>query len=65
MLEDLRQGGSLPLPYYPSFIENDSTPSDTFDPSWLMEPAYGDFARRRVTLDTSAGCVTRKGVTPS
>ena len=31
VLEDLRQGGSLPLPYYPSFIENDNPASGFAD----------------------------------
>ncbi|MCF8208224.1 MAG: patatin-like phospholipase family protein [Rhodoferax sp.] len=38
--------GMTPRELCASFIENDSTPSETFDPSWLMEPAYGEFARR-------------------
>ncbi|MET0311060.1 MAG: patatin-like phospholipase family protein [Burkholderiaceae bacterium] len=29
-----------------SFIENDDGVSDVFDPSWLLVPAYGEFARR-------------------
>ncbi|QDL53417.1 patatin-like phospholipase family protein [Rhodoferax aquaticus] len=33
-----------------SFIENDATPSETFDPSWLMQPAYGEFVRRGIML---------------
>ena len=31
-----------------SFIENDSEASEIFDPSWLMVPAYSEFARRAV-----------------
>ena len=30
-----------------SFIENDGA-SDVFDPSWLLVPAYGEFARRAI-----------------
>jgi len=32
------------------FIEDGNDPSDTFDPSWLMQPAYGEFARRAIML---------------
>lgn len=42
--------GITPRELCASFIENDSGPSDTFDPSWLMEPAYGEFARRSIML---------------
>ncbi len=42
--------GLTPRDMCASFIENDSTPSDTFDPSWLMEPAYGEFVRRGIML---------------
>ena len=38
--------GMTPRELCASFIENDSTPSETFDPSWLMKPAYGEFVRR-------------------
>ena len=40
--------GLTPRELCASFIENDGTPSETFDPSWLMEPAYGEFARRGI-----------------
>jgi NTE family protein len=33
-----------------SFIENDSAPSEVFDPAWLLEPAFGEFARRSIML---------------
>ena len=33
-----------------SFIENEGDDADNFDPSWLMEPAYGEFARRSIML---------------
>jgi predicted acylesterase/phospholipase RssA len=33
-----------------SFIENDSEPSETFDPTWLLKPAYGEFLRRSFML---------------
>ena len=32
------------------FIENGSDSDDTFDPSWLMTPAYGEFARRAIMV---------------
>jgi predicted acylesterase/phospholipase RssA len=32
------------------FIENDGPLAETFDPSWLMMPAYGEFARRGIML---------------
>ena len=33
--------GISPRALCASFIENDSEPSETFDPSWLLKPAYG------------------------
>lgn len=42
--------GLTPRELCASFIENDSEPSETFDPSWLMEPAYSEFARRGIML---------------
>jgi predicted acylesterase/phospholipase RssA len=42
--------GMTPRELCASFIENDSTPSETFDPSWLLGPAYGEFARRGIRL---------------
>ncbi len=33
-----------------SFIENDNPLGEDFDPSWLMMPAYGEFARRGIML---------------
>lgn len=42
--------GMTPRELCASFIENDNSKSDTFDPSWLMEPAYGEFARRGIML---------------
>lgn len=42
--------GMTPRELCASFIENDSEPSETFDPSWLMEPAYSEFARRGIML---------------
>lgn len=43
--------GMTPRAMCASFIENDDgTPSDAFDPAWLMQPAYGEFARRGIML---------------
>ncbi|MFO1264088.1 MAG: patatin-like phospholipase family protein [Rhodoferax sp.] len=42
--------GLTPRQLCASFIENDSEPSETFDPSWLLKPAYGEFMRRGVML---------------
>ena len=42
--------GMTPRELCASFIENDAQASETFDPSWLMEPAYGEFARRGIML---------------
>jgi NTE family protein len=52
-----------------SFIENGAAESETFDPSWLMVPAYGEFARRAIMfpgLATSAlwrGILQRRSLT--
>ncbi len=42
--------GMTPRELCASFIENNAASSDTFDPSWLMEPAYGEFVRRGIML---------------
>ncbi len=42
--------GITPRELCASFIENDNQPSEAFDPSWLMMPAYGEFARRGIML---------------
>ena len=42
--------GMSPRELCASFIENDSEPSETFDPSWLLTPAYGEFVRRGIML---------------
>ena len=44
--------GITPRELCASFIENDNEPSETFDPSWLLAPAYGEFARRAIMLPT-------------
>lgn len=40
--------GMTPRELCASFIENGNAASDVFDPSWLMVPAYGEFARRAI-----------------
>jgi NTE family protein len=40
--------GMSPREMCASFIESDDGASEVFDPSWLMVPAYGEFARRAV-----------------
>ena len=42
--------GMTPRELCASFIENDHKTSETFDPSWLLQPAYGEFARRSIML---------------
>ena len=42
--------GMSPRELCASFIENDSAPSDAFDPAWLLKPAYGEFLRRSILL---------------
>ena len=40
--------GISPRELCASFIESDDGASEVFDPSWLMVPAYGEFARRAI-----------------
>lgn len=42
--------GMTPRALCASFIQNDETTSEVFDPSWLMVPAYREFARRAIML---------------
>lgn len=42
--------GMRPRELCKSFIENDHPTADSFDPSWLLQPAYGEFARRGIML---------------
>ena len=42
--------GITPRELCASFIENDQAAADVFDPEWLMQPAYDEFARRAVML---------------
>ena len=40
--------GMTPRELCSAFIENDDQASEVFDPSWLMVPAYSEFARRGI-----------------
>ena len=42
--------GMTPRELCAVFIDSDSHGTDRFDPSWLMEPAYAEFARRSLRL---------------
>ena len=42
--------GMRPRALCAAFIENDDSTSEVFDPSWLMVPAYEEFARRAIML---------------
>lgn len=42
--------GMTPRALCASFIENDRSGADAFDPSWLMVPAYDEFLRRAIML---------------
>lgn len=42
--------GMTPRALCASFIENDDSSSEIFDPTWLMVPAYDEFARRSIML---------------
>ncbi len=42
--------GISPRELCATFIENDHDALETFDPSWLLSPAYGEFARRALML---------------
>ena len=44
--------GITPRELCAAFIENDQSdvPTDAFDPSWLLSPAYGEVARRSIML---------------
>lgn len=45
-----------------SFIENDAGAGDVFDPSWLMVPAYREFARRAAGLPKYAASALWHGI---
>jgi predicted acylesterase/phospholipase RssA len=49
--------GMTPRQLCASFIENDPRSGDYFDPSWLMEPAYGEFLRRGLLVPGLMGAV--------
>ena len=42
--------GMTPRELCAAFIENDTSSGDVFDPSWLMEPAWSEYARRGIML---------------
>lgn len=42
--------GMRPRELCASFIENDGSAAEVFDPAWLMVPAYGEFLRRGIML---------------
>ncbi len=42
--------GITPRELCSMFIHSDAPTEDSFDPSWLMKPAFGEFARRGVML---------------
>ncbi len=46
--------GMSPRDLCASFIESHDGASEAFDPSWLMVPAYGEFARRAAMLPALA-----------
>ncbi len=46
--------GITPRALCASFIENDDHASDVFDPSWLLVPAYSEFARRAIMFPALA-----------
>jgi predicted acylesterase/phospholipase RssA len=46
--------GITPRELCAAFIRNDSAAGDIFDPSWLMVPAYAEFARRGAMLPALA-----------
>jgi NTE family protein len=60
--------GMSPRELCAAFIENDQSVSEVFDPSWLMKPAWGEFARRGLMLpgvlvDAAARLLRRKSFT--
>lgn len=42
--------GMTPQQLCTLFIESDEESAETFDPAWLLSPAYGEFARRTIML---------------
>ncbi len=42
--------GMTPREMCAGFIENSDESAEVFDPSWLMKPAWGEFARRTIML---------------
>jgi NTE family protein len=54
--------GISPRELCASFIENDDRAGDVFDPSWLTEPAYGEFARRAIMFPGLAASALWRGI---
>jgi len=54
--------GMSPRELCASFIENDDRASDVFDPSWLMVPAYSEFARRAIMFPGLAASALWRGM---
>jgi NTE family protein len=54
--------GISPRQLCASFIENGAAESETFDPSWLMVPAYGEFLRRAIMFPGLAGSALWRGI---
>jgi predicted acylesterase/phospholipase RssA len=42
--------GMTPRRLCAAFIHHEAGAQDTFDPAWLMQPAYGEFARRAIMV---------------
>lgn len=53
--------GMSPRELCASFIENDDRASDVFNPSWLMVPAYSEFARRAIMFPGLAASALWRG----
>jgi NTE family protein len=53
--------GMSPRELCASLIENDDRASDVFDPSWLMVPAYSEFARRAIMFPGLAASALWRG----
>ncbi len=53
--------GMTPRELCASFIENTQGENDLFDPSWLLVPAYGEFARRAIMFPGLAASALWRG----
>jgi len=54
--------GVSPRELCASFIENDASAGEVFDPAWLMVPAYREFARRAAGLPRHAAAALWHGL---